>query len=76
MNDHTARILCEYIEGDQTQRLHLFLTYRDLRPQFMDLEKRDSPLHYPVASMSFKSTGVCRRLFTRMAGAFSSFISL
>ena len=76
MNDHTARILGEYAKGNQTQRLHLFLTYRDLRPHFMDLEKRDEPLHYPMVRDSLKSTGVCRRLFTRMAGAFNSFISL
>jgi hypothetical protein len=69
MKSNMEDISVEYRKADLQKRLHLFLTYRDLRSDFMELEKKERPLRYPAASMSFTSPGVCRRLFTRLAGA-------
>ena len=76
MKNNMEDIVVEYRKADLQKRLHLFLTYRDLRSDFMDLEKKERPLRYPAASMSLKSPGVCQRLFTRLAGALNSVISL
>ena len=75
MKNNTEDIVVDYKRADLRRRLDLFLTYRDLRQQFMDLEKKERPKHYPAASLSFTSPGVCRRLFTRLAGALHSVIS-
>jgi hypothetical protein len=76
MKNNMEDIIVEYKKADLQGRLNLFLTYRDLRRDFMDLEKKERPIHYPATCMSFKSPGVCQRLFTRLAGALNSVISL
>jgi hypothetical protein len=75
MKDHIGNILDEYIKGNQTRRLHLFLTHRDLRRQFMDLEKKEKLMSQKDPQTSAKSAGTYRTLFRRLATALNILIS-
>lgn len=68
--DRLEGIEAEYREGDMQRRLHLFLTYRDLRQSFMDIDAQESRMKGPVRDGAARSPGRCRRAIRKAAFAF------
>ena len=76
MQDREETILVEYGKADFGQRLQMFLTYRELRHQFIDIDRGETPLKQPALDVPLKLGEPCRRVVRKLGSALNSLIRL
>ena len=69
MEDNYGVILCEYRRSDFSQRLDMFMHYRDLRQKFTEIERQLRSVSGEYQPMQIGRFQIFRRIFNRLAFA-------
>ena len=74
MNNDCDTIISEYRRGDLNKRLHMFLSYRDLRMDFMEIECDQVPCLLEKGAPGASKPVTFRKICNRLAVAVKSLI--
>jgi len=74
MRNYRNTIISEYRQADENERLHLFLNYRDLRMDFMEIEYEQVPDLFEKDPPVHRKPAVFRRLCTGVAAIVNSLV--
>ena len=69
MEKECDTIISEYLQADLNKRLHMFLSYRDLRKDFMEIECDQAPGLLEKGAPGVRRPVAFRRICSRLAAA-------
>ncbi len=70
--ENTQNILDDYRNGDMAQRLFMYMEYRDLREEFMDIEQAESVVNpVPCVQAPVAGQSVIRRWIAWLRSPFA-----